>query len=198
LIVCPECDLAQRLGALHRNDHAICTRCRAELRSARGEKLDIALAGLLTLAILLTLFNTFPLVQLRVQGVSRATTLGGAAIELHHRGMTGLALLVTATTIVIPIVEVALLTFILVPMRLRAAREWVSTAIGILQHLRPWSMIEVFMLGVLVSIVKLASLAEVIPGPALWACACVIVVMAFLRGILKPDELWDWAEESAR
>jgi paraquat-inducible protein A len=198
LTVCPECDLAQRVGELGTGHHARCVRCRAELRSARGQKLNVALAALLTLSILLTVLNGFPLVEMRVQGTVRATTLAGAAMELHHRGMTALALLVFVTTIVIPIVEVLLLAFILVPVKVRAAREWVSIAIGILQHVRPWSMIEVFMLGVLVSIVKLASLAEIIPGPALWACACVIVVMSFLRSILKPAELWDWVTESAR
>jgi paraquat-inducible protein A len=198
LTICPDCDLAQRVGELGAGDQARCSRCHAELRSGRGQKLELALAALLTLAILLAILNGFPLVEMRVQGTVRATTLAGAAWELQSRGMTELALLVIVTTVVIPILEVLLLAFILVPMELRVARQWVPVAIGILQRVRPWSMIEVFMLGALVSIVRLASLADVIPGPALWACACVIVVMSFLRSMLKPAELWDWAAEAAR
>jgi paraquat-inducible protein A len=198
LTICPECDLAQRIGELGPGDQARCVRCHAELRSERGQKLELALAALLTLAILLVVLNGFPLVEMRVQGTVRATTLAGAALELQSRGMTELSVLVMLTTVVIPILEVLLLAFILLPMELRRGRQWIPLAIGILQWVRPWSMIEVFMLGAMVSIVKLASLADVIPGPALWACACVIVVMSFLRGMLKPAELWDWAAEAAR
>jgi paraquat-inducible protein A len=68
--VCPECDLAQRVGELAPGETALCVRCYAELRSARGAKLDVALAALCTLAILLVLLNGFPLVEMRVRSVT--------------------------------------------------------------------------------------------------------------------------------
>ena len=59
-----------------------------------------------------------------------------------------------------------------------------------MQTVRPWGMVEVFMLGVLVSLVKLAHLAGIVPGIALWAFAALMFVMAAIAAVLDPRDLW--------
>ena len=59
-----------------------------------------------------------------------------------------------------------------------------------MQTVRPWGMVEVFMLGVLVSLVKLAHLAGIVPGIALWAFAALMFVMAAIASVLDPRDLW--------
>ncbi|MEZ4466226.1 MAG: paraquat-inducible protein A [bacterium] len=65
-----------------------------------------------------------------------------------------------------------------------------AQAFRFLQSIRPWSMAEVFMLGVLVSMVKLADLAVIVPGIALWAFAALIPVLAASMVTLDAEETW--------
>jgi len=78
--------------------------------------------------------------------------------------------------------------------RLRLLEPARGRLVGVLQQVRPWSMVEVFMLGVLVAIVKLAALAEIVPGPALWACATLIIVLSLLKTRVRPEDFWAWSQ----
>jgi paraquat-inducible protein A len=197
LTICPQCDLAQDLPPLAPGARALCARCRGELASGVSARLDLALAALATALILLVIMNAFPLVRMRVQDTDRTTTVLGAIVELQARGMHVVALLVLATTVIGPLVEVLFMAAVLVPIRVHHFERAGARLIGWIQRVRPWSMVEVFMLGVLVAVVKLAALAEIVPGPALWACAALIVTMSLLRAIVRPEDLWGWARLGA-
>ena len=193
LTICPQCDLAQRLPELASGRRARCGRCHAILAVGVGGQLDAALAALATAAMLLLMMNVFPLVELHVQGSERATTLIGAVREMADRGRLPLALLVLATTVLCPLAEVLLLAVVLVPLRLHYFEPAGARLAGMLHHVRPWSMVEVFMLGVLVALVKLAAIAQIIPGPALWACAGLILTMALLKVLVRAADLGAWS-----
>ena len=197
LTVCPECDLAQLVDPLSLADRAHCTRCQAALGSGFAGKSDMALAILLTAVILAVLMNVFPLVIMRVKGLTCETTLIGAALALKQQGTAPLGLLVFATTVLGPVVEIGLLCLVLLPTRMSDIKLANPLLIELIQHVRPWNMVEVFMLGVLVSLVKLAAFADIILGPALWACACLIVVMSLLKSIVRSEDLWGWSRGQA-
>ena len=59
-----------------------------------------------------------------------------------------------------------------------------------MQAVRPWVMVEVFMLGVLVAFVKLNGLASVIPGPGLWAFGAVMVLAAAMASAFDHEHVW--------
>lgn len=197
LTICPQCDLAQNLRDLAPGERARCCRCHAELGSGFGRNLDAALAALATAALLLVFMNAFPLVEMRVHGATRITTLIGAVREMADRGRMPLALLVLTTTVLCPIAEVVMLALVLVPLRLHYFDRAGAHLVGFLHRIRPWSMVEVFMLGVLVALVKLAALAEIIPGPALWACGGLILTMSLLKVLVRAEDLWAWSRGAA-
>jgi paraquat-inducible protein A len=62
------------------------------------------------------------------------------------------------------------------------------------QRLHPWSMMEVFMLGILVSIVKLAGMASMVPGISLFAFLVLIFVLAGSMASLDPHLIWEQVE----
>jgi paraquat-inducible protein A len=197
LTICPQCDLAQDLGPLAPGQRARCCRCRAELASGFGANLDAALAALATAAVLLVFMNVFPLVQMQIQGAAHATTLLGAVRELFEQGRAPVALLVFATTVACPIAEVFLFARVLLPLRVPGVARAGARLVGFLHRVRPWSMVEVFLLGVLVALVKLAALAQIVPGPALWACAALIFTMSFLKVIVRAEDIWAWSRGAA-
>jgi paraquat-inducible protein A len=198
LTICPQCDLAQNLPALAPGARSQCARCLADLRSGVSARLDLALAALATALILLVIMNVFPLIGMRVQGVERQTTLIGAVVELQERGMNVLAVLVLATTVLGPLLEILLLCAVLLPIRVDRLERASAQRIGLIQRIRPWSMVEVFLLGVLVSVVKLAALAQIVPGPAIWACGALIVDISLLHSLVRTQDLWAWSRIGLR
>jgi paraquat-inducible protein A len=191
LIACPECDLLQRRIPLPPGGAAACPRCGATLYRHSPGGLDRALALLIASAILFLLANAFPIAGIETQGNRNATTLFGAVLALWDQDMPLVAGLVLFTTILAPAFELFTLIAILAAARggvrlpaLPGVLRWVLAA-------RPWSMVEVFMLGVLVAEVKLSHLAHISPGVALWSYAALILLFAAAMANFEPRELWD-------
>jgi paraquat-inducible protein A len=114
--------------------------------------------------------------------------------ELWAQGKPELAVLVFATAIAAPLLQISLLLYVLVPIRLGRLAWQVPRVFRLLRHVQPWSMMEVFMLGILVSLVKLAGMAEIVPGLALWSFALLIVALAGAVASLDPDVVWSRVE----
>ena len=104
--------------------------------------------------------------------------------------MPALAALVFLTAVAAPGAEIALALYALARLESVAQSGALGRMIRWFRTLRRWSMVDVFMLGSLVSIVKLAHLADLVVGPALWACAALLPVLAFLGLYVRPQKLF--------
>jgi paraquat-inducible protein A len=195
LIACHECDaIYQRLN-LKPREITHCERCGAELE--RNAERQLAFMAPLTVACLIVfvIANCFPIVQIEVQGMRSATTLMGAVIALGRDGMPSVAVLVLATTMLFPLLQLLILLYLLLPLQSRGKAAGFNLLARLLSMLRPWGMVEVFLLGVLVALIKLSSLARVIPGVALWAFACLTILLVLVV-TFSPRYLWQAAERS--
>lgn len=193
LIVCHECDLICMDLPLATGEAASCPRCGATLYRNGSASVDLALALALTSVILLLLLNSFPLLSLKVQQVTRDTTLLHAALTMWDDGMHLLSLLVIATTMLAPAMQISVAIYLLCVIRFGDASRALGAPLRALQTLRPWNMVEIFMLGLLVSLVKLQHMADIVIGPALWSCASLIFFSAALTSVLTPRNVWLWA-----
>ncbi len=129
------------------------------------------------------------------KGQSDANTIATGVRVLYERGFAELAVLIAFTSIVAPIVYLLGMLYLLVPIRL-GARPWkLGPVHRALVWLRPWSMLEVYLLGALVAVVKLAS---IVPGPASLAFVILILVWMGIAATLDPREVWERAWEPDR
>jgi paraquat-inducible protein A len=190
LVACHECDLLQQEVVLPPGGTALCARCKAVLYSNRRNSLDRALAFATGAAVLFAVANAFPIVGLQVNGELIQTTLFGAARSLYADGMHTLAAVVLVTTVVAPLIELTALIALLLPLKLDRPARYSASLYRALRAIQPWRMVEVMMLGVLVALVKLAHLAEVIPGIALFALAGVVILLAACLSTFEPRILW--------
>lgn len=186
LLACPDCDALHRRRTLRLGEKARCIRCGAVLyrhsHLEPGQVLPLVVGALVTYVIA----NVFPIVDLEIQGQSNSATLFGSILALWGEGRQLVSILVFATTLLFPLVDLlAMLTLLLTFRRGRPAMLW-----RFAEALRPWGMIEVFMLGMLVALVKLSHLAHVLPGVALWAFAALTLLMAAIL-TFDPRSLWD-------
>jgi paraquat-inducible protein A len=190
--ICEGCDAVYRHPHLRTREVASCLRCGTELERHRGNQatnlLPLAVASLILFAIA----NLFPIVEIELGGLHSQTTLAGAVVVLSGEGLSLVALLVLATTLLFPLVQLCILCYLLVPLQRGTRPAGFSILVRMLQTLRPWGMIEVFLLGVLVAIVKLAGLASVIAGPALWAFAALTVLLTQVVSF-NPRAFWEMA-----
>jgi paraquat-inducible protein A len=199
VIVCHACDLVHRRDAILDKGCVRCVRCRAELYRTNAASVDTAIALASSALVLFLLSNAYPLVALQLNGTQRDTTLVGAALGLYSQGYSAVAALVLLTTVLIPLFQIVSWLYVLWPLRSRR-RTPGHRAPGhnelfrALMHLRPWAMTEVFMLGALVALVKLAALAQVIPGIALFSYGALMLTLSGLTSITPTEQFWRWVE----
>lgn len=195
LLACRECDGLQREIDLPDGGAAHCQRCGALLYRRKVHSLDHTLAWLVASAFLFAFANVFPLLELDAQGVRTSTTIAGTALELHRAGMTSVAALVFATAVLLPAVQMAVLLYMLVPLRLGFVPRRFPEALSAANLVGPWVMVDVFLLGALVSLVKLTQLADVDPQVGLYACGAYILTLAAAVAAFEPRELWACVDE---
>jgi paraquat-inducible protein A len=195
VIVCPSCDLAHRAAMAPFRATARCARCRALLQRPENGSIDTAIALAICALVLFLLSNAYPLLGIQYNGTSRDTTLVGAALSLYRQDHAGLACLVFITTVLSPLLQIAGLLYLLIPLRRGRHAAGFRSVFRFLTQLRPWIFVEVFMLGALVALVRLSAYARVVPGVAIWSCGLLMLALAALTSRTTPGQFWRWAEE---
>jgi len=190
LVACHECDLLQREVPVPRGGIVRCVRCNAVLYRSHPDSFERTLALTAGGIVLFAIANSFPLIGLKIQGQLIETTLFQTVQTLWNEDMKSVGMLVFATTMLMPGLQLAALTYLLLPLRVGRAPAHFAIVYRVMQSVRPWGMVEVFMLGVLVSLVKLAHLAGIVPGAALGAFAVLMFVMAAIAAVFDPRDLW--------
>jgi paraquat-inducible protein A len=105
--------------------------------------------------------------------------------------MQELSILVFLTTILLPLMQLSALIYLHLPLKLNRIPYRLPLVLRYLQAIRPWCMVEVFMLGILVSVVKLAKMATLVPGVALYTFMALIFVIAASLASLDPHLIWE-------
>ena len=189
-IACHECDLLHQRRLLPPDGTARCVRCGAALYRRKRNSLDRVLSLTVAGLILFIIANAYPFLTFRLEAQIQETNLITGVMELYQQGMWIVAGVVLLTTIVMPLLELTGMLFILVPLKLRR-RPWkFALLFRAIRAFRPWGMMEVFMIGILVAVVKLVKMASIIPGTALYAFMVLIFILAASAAALDPHIVW--------
>ncbi|RJG05763.1 paraquat-inducible protein A [Noviherbaspirillum cavernae] len=191
-IACEGCDAIYRRHPLASGEIARCARCGTELDRHPGRRTGRMLPLTIACLILFAIANLFPIVRIEMRGMHSETTLIGAVAALASEGMSPIALLVLATTIFFPLLYLLILLHIFLPRRQARRPAGFNILVRAIQGVRPWGMIEVFLLGVLVAIVKLSNMTNVLPGVALWAFIALTILLTVLLSF-SPRFFWKMA-----
>jgi paraquat-inducible protein A len=203
LLACAECDALHRRSSVDgltlaepgeaiapSGRHYECRRCGAPLGLARHAAFDLPLALALTGLVMLLIAHLNPILAIDIQGQVSSTTLWGAAWRLYDEGAWFMCGLVLFTTLVNPLIELAAVCYVLLPLRNAEHAPGFDLVLRAMQAVRPWVMVEVFMLGVLVAFVKLNGLASVVPGVGLWAFGAVMLLIAAMASAFDHEHVW--------
>ena len=190
-MVCHECDLLTAVPALEAGQKAYCPRCNYLLAANRPHALTMVFVFALSGLMFLLLSTAFPFLGFSASGQERTVTLPQSIAILVTEDLPLLAAIIFASIILIPgalligsiYVSTALNTKRLLPGTVAVLR-WTMMLI-------PWSMGEIFLIGILVSFVKIVSIADVSLGLSFWSYVLFIVCMTVV--VLYPDkrEFWE-------
>ena len=195
LFVCHECDALQMVPAVEPGHDANCVRCKSRLfRNPRGG-IDKPLAFLIASMIMFVIANVMPIMTLTIVGVKLSTTITGAAYIFYQQGSPELAAIVWLPSVFIPGVIILSLFYVLFSIRFQMNWRYTKPILVLTGRLLPWGMMDVFMLGILVSIVKLVGLADVVIGTGFYAFAFLVVLYASTIASLETHTLWECLTE---
>jgi paraquat-inducible protein A len=113
---------------------------------------------------------------------------------LYRQGIIPLAALVLMTCILIPLIQMLGLLYVFIPLKLNFKVKYAIPVFRLFKHIKPWSMMEIYMLGILVSIVKLGKMATIVPGLAVIAFGLLIFVLNFALSAVDEHMVWERLE----
>jgi paraquat-inducible protein A len=195
LVGCHACHLLCRLPAPGAGDEAECPRCGAVLHRRKPDSLARTSALLITAAILYIPANVYPVMTFSSLGSGEPSTILGGVEELIAANMWPLAAIVFTASILVPVLKLISMTYLVLSTRYRSRwRLKDRTRIYRLnEFVGRWSMVDVFVITLLVALVQLGSIATIVPGEGIVAFAGVVVLTMLAALSFDPRLMWDAA-----
>ena len=192
---CPLCGLFQTIPVVQPAGASCCGRCGSVLRHHRTDPVGRGLALALSAMVLFLLATTLPFLTLDLGGGSHITVIDGPE-ALGRSGMWEVGLVVLGTTMVFPLARLGGIVWVLIGLRRSRSQpsSHLATVFRWVETLAPWSMIEVFMLGVFVAYTKLSDLAPVHVGGGVYALGGLMLAMAATDAVLDHEAIWERLE----
>ncbi|TXR38970.1 paraquat-inducible protein A [Ectopseudomonas mendocina] len=191
LIACHECDLLMRKPVLQDGESAECPRCGYELFSHRHRVVRRSMALVLTALLLYVPANFLPIMQLNLLGQTSQDTVWSGVVGLYESGMQGIAVVVFLCSMAVPLLKLLCQLLVLLSIRMDFARSYGLLLYRIYHHMREWGMLEVYLMGILVAMVKLMDLADLSLGLGLFCFIALLLVQVWLEVTMAPHQIWE-------
>jgi paraquat-inducible protein A len=190
-IACHECDLIHDIPPMPARAAACCVRCGSVLSRAQANSIDRTLAWTIAGLVLYVVAVSFPFLAMKNGPISNETGLLTGIQQLFNQGIIPLATLVLLTCVIVPLLQMLGLLYIFIPLKLNVRVRYAIPVFRLFRHIKPWSMMEIYMLGILVSIVKLGNMATIVPGLAVIAFGLLIFVLGFALSAVDEHMVWE-------
>ena len=197
LISCHACHQLSRIPAVLTNRDAICPRCEAHIHVRKPNSISRTWALLIAAYILYVPANLLPVMTVISFGKGEADTILSGVEALIHAGMWPIALLVFFASIIVPVTKLLSLTYLLLSVHYKS--QWRPRERTVLYRITEvigrWSMIDIFMISILIALVKLEAVATIEPGMGAISFAAVVIITMFAAMGFDPRFIWDNMEE---
>ncbi|MAL78332.1 MAG: paraquat-inducible membrane protein A [Sneathiella sp.] len=191
-VSCHICNLL--VSDSYRRRHGnICPRCGTALHRRKPDSMSRTWALLIAAAILYVPANVYPILTVVSFGQPTTSTIIGGVIELAAGGQWVIAAVVFIASVFVPIFKILALLFLALSVQLKwQARPRARTLLyRFTEFIGRWSMIDIFMISILIALVKLQALATVTAGPGAIAFAAVVIITMFAAMTFDPRLIWD-------
>ena len=194
LLVCHCCGLISRSAPPASTRSALaCSRCGAHLHLRKPHSIGRTWAFWIAAAILYFPANLLPIMQTSSLFESQRDTILSGVIFLWRDGSWPLALLVFFASIVVPLLKLIALAYLLISVRIGMThrRHQRTRLYRMLEFVGRWSMLDIYVVTILVALVHLQSVAEIKAGPGALAFGAVVVLTMLSAMSFDPRLIWD-------
>jgi paraquat-inducible protein A len=188
---CAGCGLLQTVPALVPGMTAQCARCPTTLRRTSVHRLDHIIALTATAFILLVVMCSTTLMSVETAGIAHVADLFSGPEELFRRNMAELAAVVLFVTVLAPFGKLIGTLYVLIRSHETSPPRHLRRVFALAEKLRPWSMIEVFVLGVFVAYVKLGDLVHIGLAAGVYALLALTFVLVWMDSALDREMVWE-------
>lgn len=190
ITACHECDLLLVDSVTLLNRVASCPRCAAVLHVSKVNSLERSLALSLTGLLLFVPANLLPILTLELLGQSNSTTMLSGVYKLTLGGYWWMSILVFFCSILAPLLKLLMLFYVSLGCLCEWPKAGLIRALKVYQRLNEWGMFDVYMLGILVSFIKMQDLGALIPGYGLFCFVALLVTATAVSVVFDIDLVW--------
>jgi paraquat-inducible protein A len=171
----------------------LCPQCRNTITARYPKSFQRTAALIISALCFYFPANLFPIMQVTELGASAHHTIMGGIVVLIHSGMVPIAILVFIASILVPLMKLLGLSLLLlcVHFQWQVNARLFTQLYRVIAFVGRWSMLDIFMISILVALVDLGGVAQVIAGPAATAFAAVVVLTMFAARSFDPRLIWD-------
>jgi len=189
-IICHKCHTIHKEVPIKNGSKALCNRCKMVLYRKDDRLIEHGLALSITGLIFFILANIFPLVKIDILGTESFITTISMIISLIDSGYYIVSLFILYLIVIFPIMIFLIYISIFALLKLRRGRVLTKELLILLGNIEPWHMSDIFLVSILVSIVKLFSMAEIHIGISFWALFIFVLINIYISRNIHLGELW--------
>jgi paraquat-inducible protein A len=198
LVSCHSCHLLCKPASRFKSAHAVCPRCGATLHSRKPNSIARTWALVIAALIFYIPANVLPITRVISFGKAQSDTIMSGVIYFVKSGSWPIALVIFVASVFVPLLKLILLTYLLISVQVKS--QWrpkdrtrlyrITEAVG------RWSMVDIYVVTLLVALVKLGALATIEAGPGAIFFACVVIITIFAAMGFDPRLIWDTQEQN--
>jgi len=191
IVCCHECDEIVAIKDTNRVGRFKCPVCGSLLFRHKKSMTEKMYALSIAALILFGATNYFPFLSFEVLGNLSHANFFTSVIYLVKEQEYLLGLAILMTTIVIPFFRIVLFLILFAPLYHKHIPSYAKSVLKFLEFSTPWGMLDVFLIGVFVSLVKLVKMGSIIAGTSVWAFGVLVFVLAAMQVTFNPHQIWE-------
>ena len=197
-IACPDCDYLLEEIDLPEGKIARCPRCGSVLHKSVRNSLQKAVALSSVGLIFFGPAVTLPIMTFTVAGLKGTGNVLDAMLSLYEKGFYFVGFMVLLVSVLFPLLKLSLLFIVSIAILSRHVSGSVKYLFRLYQHLSEWGMVEVYMLGILVAIIKMYSMAAINYNAGFFCFTALVVVTVWSSAVIDGHLFWELIEKRAK
>lgn len=194
LFGCPDCDLLVKREHSEKNQDARCPRCGALLSRAHNNSINRTFALSLSGLFLFLPACLLPLLSLNILGHSGHCTMLKGVLQMKANGYVWMSFLVLFCSVVVPVIVLGLLAMITGCIKMGFFPAYLVTALKMYQKLSEWTMLDVYMISILIALIKMKDFGDIFSGPGLYCFAALLGMSNLAMVAFEPGLIWELIE----
>jgi len=191
LIICKKCHTLHEKVPLTKHKKAFCSECNVLLYQNDENMIDRTLALVLTAGISLLVAFNFSIININIKGLEQSLTLSSLFMVIGEHDQYVVGLLFIFLIVIFPITILLSLFTLLFFMKIKKAGYFTKRLLILIAHLTPWSMVDIFFVSLLVSMVKLFDVANIELGVAFFALFFTLFLDLIITKSISFHQLWE-------